>query len=87
MTRQDSENRRSLISFAFCEKYATVLPGCHMNMLYWISLSLMGHAPESVCKACNFCEFGGPCEHTYHIKVIGWHNGKACLLLELMVTQ
>ena len=38
------------LSLVFREKYATVLPGWHMNKLHWVSLSLMGSTPESVCR-------------------------------------
>lgn len=38
------------ISLDFRERYATVLPGWHMNKLHWISLSLQESTPESVCK-------------------------------------
>jgi len=38
------------LSLDFRERYDTVLPGWHMNKLHWISLSLMGDTPESVCR-------------------------------------
>ena len=30
--------------------YKNIVPGYHMNKLHWISLSLMDHTPESVCR-------------------------------------
>ncbi|MCL1915524.1 MAG: MmcQ/YjbR family DNA-binding protein [Desulfovibrionaceae bacterium] len=38
------------LALDFRERYATVLPGWHMNKLHWVSLSLMGKTPENVCK-------------------------------------
>jgi len=38
------------LSLDFRERYPTVLPGWHMNKLHWISLSLMHHTPENVCR-------------------------------------
>ncbi|SBW02854.1 conserved hypothetical protein [uncultured delta proteobacterium] len=38
------------LSLLFRERYATVMPGWHMNKLHWISLSLRGRTPEAVCK-------------------------------------
>jgi len=38
------------LALDFRALYPTVLPGWHMNKLHWISLSLMSHTPESVCK-------------------------------------
>ena len=37
------------LSLGFRERYATVMPGWHMNKLHWISLSLKEHTPEDVC--------------------------------------
>ena len=38
------------LSLDFRARYPTVLPGWHMNKLHWISLSLMGDTPASVCR-------------------------------------
>ena len=38
------------LSLYFRGRYPTVLPGWHMNKLHWVSLSLMDHTPENVCR-------------------------------------
>ncbi len=38
------------LSLEYRGRYPTVLPGWHMNKLHWISLSLQGKTPETVCK-------------------------------------
>jgi predicted DNA-binding protein (MmcQ/YjbR family) len=39
-----------MLSLDFRAKYATVMPGWHMNKLHWISLSLMADTPENLCR-------------------------------------
>ena len=38
------------LALSFRERYTTVLPGWHMNKLHWVSLSLKGKTPETVCR-------------------------------------